>query len=99
MSRRSGERETAEAIAGLVQSGTMAGLSEQELLHRFVERRDPRAFEAVVQRHGPLVLAVCRQLLVDPNDIDDAFQAAFLVFIRKAASIRKPGSLANWLYG
>jgi RNA polymerase sigma factor (sigma-70 family) len=77
----------------------MAGLSEQELLHRFVERRDPRAFEAVVQRHGPLVLAVCRQLLVDPNDIDDAFQAAFLVFIRKAASIRKPGSLANWLYG
>ena len=58
-----------------------------------------RALEAIVERHGALVLSVCRQLLADPNDIDDAFQAAFLILIRKAGSIKSPGSLASWLYG
>ena len=64
-----------------------------------VESRDPALFEAIVDRHGPLVLTVCRQLLADPNDVDDAFQATFLVLIRKAGSVRCPGSLASWLYG
>jgi RNA polymerase sigma factor (sigma-70 family) len=94
-----GSVQVARAIDGLVQSGTLVGLSEEELLARFVERRDPRAFEAIVVRHGPLVLAVCRQLLADPNDVEDAFQATFLVLIRKAGSVRRPGSLGSWLYG
>jgi RNA polymerase sigma factor (sigma-70 family) len=94
-----GSVQVAKAIDGLVQSGTLVGLNEEELLARFVERRDPRAFEAIVDRHGPLVLAVCRQLLADPNDVEDAFQATFLVLIRKAGSVRRPGSLGSWLYG
>ena len=99
MPRNRGSVEVASAIEGLVQSGSLVGLSEEDLLARFVERRDPRAFEAIVDRHGPLVLTVCRQLLADPNDVDDAFQATFLVLIRKAGSVRRPGSLASWLYG
>src|SRR5271166_2987419 len=99
MPRNGGSVEIATAIDGLVQSGSLVGLTEEELLARFVDRRDPRAFEAIVDRHGPLVLTVCRQLLADPNDVDDAFQATFLVLIRKAGSVRSPGSLASWLYG
>jgi RNA polymerase sigma factor (sigma-70 family) len=83
----------------LIRSGTLVGMSEEELLARFVERRDSLALEMIVDRHGPLVLTVCRQLLVDPNDIDDAFQATFLVLIHRAASVRRPGSLASWLHG
>ncbi len=99
MPRNGGSGEIARAIDGLVQSGSLVGLTEEELLARFLERRDPRAFEAIVNRHGPLVLTVCRQLLADPNDVDDAFQATFLVLICKAGSVRRPGSLASWLYG
>lgn len=99
MPRNHGSLEVASAVEGLVQSGSLVGLSEEDLLTRFMERRDPRAFEAIVDRHGPLVLTVCRQLLADPNDVDDAFQATFLVLIRKADSVRRPGSLASWLYG
>ena len=99
MSRNGGSLEIARAINGLVELGSLVGLSEQELLAHVVESRDPRAFEAIVDRHGPLVLTVCRQLLADPNDVDDAFQATFLVLIRKAGSVRCPGSLASWLYG
>lgn len=99
MIKNRGSAKVARAFDGLVQSGSLVGLSEDELLARFVERGDPRAFEAVVDRYGPLVLSVCRQMLADPNDVDDAFQATFLVLIRKAGSIRRPGSLGSWLYG
>jgi len=99
MPRNGGSVEIARVIDGLVQSGSLAGLTEDELLARFLERRDARAFEAIVDRHGTLVLTVCRDLLTDPNDVDDAFQATFLVLIRKAGSVRSPGSLASWLYG
>jgi RNA polymerase sigma factor (sigma-70 family) len=78
------------------------GADEQtdgQLLQRFAQGRDEGAFAALVRRHGPLVLGVCRRLLRDPNDADDAFQAAFLVLARKAGSIGDPGRLANWLYG
>ena len=50
-------------------------------------------------RHGPMVLGVCRQLLRDPNDVEDAFQATFLVLVRKAGSLRRRDLLGNWLYG
>ena len=83
----------------LLEPGTIAGLTERQVLERFAERGDPVAFEAIVARHGPLVFAVCRQLLRDPNDVDDAFQGTFLIFIKKAATLRQPERLGPWLYG
>jgi RNA polymerase sigma factor (sigma-70 family) len=74
-------------------------LSDGELLRRFVARRDEAAFTALVGRHGPLVWGVCRRLLSDAHDAEDAFQATFLTLARKAASIRKPGAVGPWLYG
>ncbi|MHC5543488.1 RNA polymerase sigma factor, partial [Singulisphaera rosea] len=62
-------------IHRLFSEGTVSGLSEWQLLARYVSRRDEAAFEALVARHGPMVLGVCRRLLDDPNDVEDAFQA------------------------
>ena len=79
--------------------GTVAGLTEGELLDRFVARRDEAAFEALVARHGPMVLGVCRRALRDPHDAEDAFQATFLVLARRAGAIRDRERLARWLFG
>jgi RNA polymerase sigma factor (sigma-70 family) len=79
--------------------GSVAGLTEGQLLDRFVAARDDAAFEALVVRHGPMVHSVCRRMLRDPNDVDDAFQATFLVLVRKAGSLRRRDLLGNWLYG
>ncbi len=76
-----------------------AGLSDGQLLEAFLARRDETAFEALVRRHGPMVLGVCRRLLPNLQDAEDAFQAAFLVLVRKAASIRPRDLVGNWLYG
>ena len=75
--------------------GTTLASSEGELLERFVTGHDEVAFEALVARHGPMVLGVCRQLLRDPNDVDDAFQATFLVLVRKASTLRRRDLLGN----
>jgi RNA polymerase sigma factor (sigma-70 family) len=75
------------------------GVTDGDLLLRFAHDRDEDAFAALVDRHGPLVLGVCRRVLPDPNDADDAFQATFLVLARKAGAIGQPERLANWLYG
>jgi RNA polymerase sigma factor (sigma-70 family) len=72
-------------------------LADAELLARFLETRDESAFEELVCRHGPMVRAVCRRVLGSTADADDAFQAAFLVLLRKARSIRRTDLLANWL--
>jgi RNA polymerase sigma factor (sigma-70 family) len=76
-----------------------AGLTDGQLLDDFLTHREEAAFEALVRRHGPMVLGVCRRVLNNPHDAEDAFQATFLVFVRKAASIAQRGLLANWLYG
>jgi len=101
MSRMHGSRGTAVIVQleRLFRRGTLTGSSEVELLHRFVTGRDEAAFEAIVARHGPMVLGVCRELLRDPNDVDDAFQATFLVLVRKAGSLKRCDLLGNWLYG
>src|SRR4051794_38279075 len=69
------------------------------LLERFVAHRDEAAFEELVARHGPMVLNVCRRIVPDSSAAEDAFQATFLVLVRKAGSIRNRNLLGNWLYG
>jgi RNA polymerase sigma-70 factor (ECF subfamily) len=76
-----------------------AGLTDGELLEGFISQRDGGAFEALVGRHGPMVLGVCRRVLGNEADAEDAFQATFLVLVRKAAFIRPRGMVGNWLYG
>ena len=82
----------------LVGPGAGGGLTDTQLLERWVAGRDEAAFEVMLWRHGPLVLGVCRRLLADPHDIDDAFQATFLTLVRRAAAIRRREALAGWLY-
>jgi RNA polymerase sigma factor (sigma-70 family) len=74
------------------------GLSDAELLERFAGHRDEAAFEVLLWRHGPLVLSTCRRLLSREQDAEDAFQATFLVLVRKAGTVSKRQSLASWLY-
>src|SRR5262249_16393264 len=74
-------------------------LSDAELLERFRRRREEAAFTLLVHRHGPMVLAVCRRILGDAHQAEDAFQATFLVLVRNAGTIRKQHSLAAWLHG
>jgi RNA polymerase sigma factor (sigma-70 family) len=75
------------------------GLTDGQLLGHFIERRDEAAFEALVRRHGPMVLGVCRRVLGRLHDAEDAFQATFLVLARKAPSLRARELVGNWLYG
>jgi RNA polymerase sigma factor (sigma-70 family) len=76
-----------------------AGLTDGQLLEDYLSRREEAALEALLQRHAPMVWGVCRRVLGNHHDAEDAFQATFLVFVRKAASIASPKLLANWLYG
>ncbi len=97
--KRASAAAMARGLETLVDPGTISGLSEPQVLARFVERGDPVAFEAIVVRFGPMVLSVCRQLLRDTNDVDDAFQATFLILIQKAGGLKQPEKLGPWLYG
>src|SRR5437016_1124843 len=76
-----------------------AGLSDGRLLEAFVRHHDDGAFEALVYRHGPMVWGVCRRVLGNDHDADDAFQASFLVLLRRAASVAPGDRVGHWLYG
>src|SRR6516164_1032930 len=75
------------------------GLSDGQLLERFAKRRDESAFAALLWRHGPMVLGVCRGILRQLHDVEDAFQATFLILSQKAACIRRGESVGAWLHG
>src|SRR5947207_2712197 len=76
-----------------------AGRSDGQLLEDYLRRRDEAALSVLVRRHGPMVWGVCRRVLRDYHDAEDAFQATFLVLVRKAASVLPRHMVANWLYG
>jgi len=86
-------------IRRLIHLPPATDLADGALLARFVAQRDEAAFAELVQRYGPLVLGLCRRVLCDADDADDAFQATFMVLARQAAVIRKQGSVGSWLYG
>jgi RNA polymerase sigma factor (sigma-70 family) len=88
--------EYLQSIAG---PARVAELPDGELLERFLGCNDKLAFTTLLDRHGPMVLGVCRRILSDPNDAEDSFQATFLVLVRKGRSIEKHDSLASWLFG
>jgi RNA polymerase sigma factor (sigma-70 family) len=79
--------------------GGSAGMTDGELLERFLAAREEAAFEALLRRHGSMVLGVCRRVLRHEQDAEDAFQATFLVFARKATTIWPRDMVANWLFG
>jgi len=101
----SGQSATSFYLSAVFRSGTFAGLSDGELLERFASRRgegdetSELAFAALVARHGAMVLRVCRAVLTDRHEAEDAFQATFLVLATRAASIRRGGSVGSWLHG
>ena len=89
-------------IRTLHETGAVGALSDARLVERFAGREGTDredAFSALVHRHGPMVQRVCRRMLSDPADADDAFQAVFLVLARKAGSLRRAEDLKSWLYG
>ncbi len=92
----------AAAVACVLRDGTASGLTDAELLTRFTGAAGDSgevAFAVLVARHGPMVLNVCRRILRDPTEADDAFQATFLVLARRAAAVRVGHSLGPWLHG
>jgi RNA polymerase sigma factor (sigma-70 family) len=86
-------------VRKLAAPGDFPAAPDPDLLARFRATGDEAAFAALVRRHGPLVMGVCRRVLRHHQDAEDAFQATFLVLARKAASIRRRTALASWLYG
>ena len=96
--------EIGRQLGRLFGAGSAVGLTDRELIERFTERRGESveaAFETILARHGGLVWTVCRQVLGDAHAAEDAFQATFLVLVRRASSlrVREQGSLGPWLYG
>ncbi len=90
--------EVIQHIRQLVRPEDSVGLADAELLRRWVASRDEAAFEVLLWRHGPMVLGVCRRVLRDVHEAEDAMQATFLALARKASSIGRRDAVAGWLY-
>jgi RNA polymerase sigma factor (sigma-70 family) len=91
-----------KSLRVLLETGSMAGMTDSELIERFTASRDSgaeAAFGALVSRHGPMVLGTCRLLTGDPHTAEDAFQAVFMVLARRARSVRRPELVGPWLHG
>jgi len=90
-------------LGTLYSLGTVGSLPDDQLVERYLARNDraasDAAFSALVERHGAMVLSVCQRVLRNPHDAHDAFQATFLVLVRKAGSIRRRESIGGWLFG
>jgi RNA polymerase sigma factor (sigma-70 family) len=89
-------------LCSLFRVGAVGGMPDGELLEWFLSQREEAAeaaFEELVTRHGPMVFRVCRSILQNEHDAEDAFQAAFLVLANRAATVRRKDGLASWLYG
>src|SRR5207302_1849200 len=68
-------------------------------MDHYLEKRDDTAFAALVRRHGPMVWGVCKRIVGHADDAEDAFQAAFLILVRKATAVKPREAVGNWLYG
>ena len=92
-----------ESVLRQVRKAALVGervpLTDGQLLRRFLEKRDQTAFEALLRRHGPMVLGVCRRVVRNAHDAEDAFQATFLVLIRKATALAGREVVGDWLHG
>ena len=91
--------QTVASIRHMVLACDTTGIKDAALLKLFVNESDGAAFDAIVRRHGPLVYGVCLRVLQNASDAEDAFQATFLVLVRKAAGLKRPELLGNWLHG
>ncbi len=98
MSRRA-VSASLRTVVGLLDAQALRSATDAELLRRFVDANDEAAFRVIAERHGPMVLGICRRALRSTHDVEDAFQATFLVFSRRAALIRKSASLGSWFHG
>ena len=99
---RGSTKNALRQIRTLFELGTLGGLTDVQLLELFLSRSGDDAedaFAALVHRHGPMVLGVCRRMLGNSHDAEDAFQATFLILARRAGAIGRRDRLANWLYG
>src|SRR5439155_13822725 len=92
-------RRVIQTLRGATLPHEGAGRTDGQLLERYVSSREEAAFAALVRRHGPMVWGVCRRVLRSHQDAEDAFQATFLVLVRKAACVVPRDMVANWLYG
>jgi RNA polymerase sigma factor (sigma-70 family) len=95
----SSQRLAIPDLGRIFRGETVSGLSDWQLLERYLERRDETAFEALVTRHGPMVLGVCRRMLGGSTDAEDGFQATFLILVRRARDLGPRDAIGPWLYG
>ena len=92
-------RAASRELETLFAAGTLGGLADDSLMERFAAHGEEPVFEELVRRHGPMVWGVCRRILRDHHDAEDAFQATFLLLARKGPSIARPALMARWLHG